>query len=238
MPDANPSTAITYPFPPRNKSLAWLGIGWRALTERPLSIPWDLVQQQFHKAFTPSEQVPKLALRGEDGLLGVDGELRAVGSHIAFSLKVEVERFRITQDQATVALRVRSATTRAVGGKAVPPLSTVVVSGALDLNRIGGILRGLPELPTGVVYAHDDLIVMDLMHFPQAREQIKSFRNIVGAAVSMLSPTKVRFEENAMLIPLKRFPLGWGHFRARLRSAWRARRSELVELKNLRLPEG
>jgi len=217
--------------------LAWLGIGWRALTERPLSIPWDLLQQQFHKAFTPSEQVPKLALRGEDGLLGVDGQFVAMGSHIAFSLKVEVERLRITQDQATAALRVHAATTSAIGGKAVPPLSTVIVSGALDLKRIGGILRGLPEMPAGVVYAHDNLIVIDLMHFPQAREQIQSFRNLVGAAVSVVSPTHVRFEQDAMLVPLKRFPLGWGHFVARLRSAWRAWRGELPALQNLRLPK-
>ena len=237
MSDTSSGAAITYPFPPRGKSLAWLGIGWRALTEQPLSIPWDLVQQRFQQAFTPSEEVPKLALRGEDGLLGVDGELVAMGSHIAFSLKVEVERLRITQDQATVALRVHAATTKAVDGKAVPPLSTVVLSGALDLNRIGGILRGLPEMPPGVVYAHDNLIVVDLMLFPEAREQTRSFRNLVGAAVSVVSPTRVRFEEDAMLVPLKRFPLGWGHFVARLLSAWRAWRGELPALRNLRLPK-
>ena len=237
MSDTNTATAITYPFPPRNQSLAWVGIGWRALTERPLSIPWDVIQQHFHKAFTPSEELPKLALRGEDGLLGVDGEVVAMGSHIAFSLKVEVERLRITQDQATVILRVREANTRAVDGKAVPPLSTVVLSGALDLNRIGGILLALPELPPGIVYAHDDLIAIDLMRLPKAREQIRSFRNLVGAAVSVVAPTHVRFEEDAMVIPLKRFPLGWGHFVGRLRSAWRAWRGELPALQSLRLPK-
>jgi hypothetical protein len=233
----NTSTAITYPFPSPGKSLAWLGVGWRALTERPLSIPWDLVERQFRQAFTPSEQVPKLELRGEHGLLDVDGEFVAVGSHVAFSLKVEVERLRITQDQATVALRVHGATTRAVDGKAVPPLSTVLVSGALDLNRIGGILLALPEMPPGVVYAHDDLIVIDLMHFPQVREQIRNYRNLIGAALSVVSPAKVRFERDAMVIPLERFPLGWGQFIARLRSAWRVWRGELVALQSLRLPK-
>lgn len=237
MSETSSSSAITYPFPPPGKSLAWLGIGWRALTERPLSIPWDVIQQQFHQAFTPSEQVPKLALRGQDGLLGVDGEVVAMGSHIAFSVEVEVERLRITQDQATAALRVHAASTSAIGGKAVPPLSTVIVSGTLDLKRVGGILQGLPEMPAGVVYAHDNLIVVDLMHFPQARDQIKSFRNLVGAAVSLVSPTKVRFEEDAILIPLKRFPLGWGHFVARVRSAWRAWRGELQAVRALRLPK-
>lgn len=237
MSDANANTAIRYPFPPTSKRLAWLGIGWRALSERPLSVPWSLVEEQFHGAFTPSEQVPKLALHGEDGLLGVEGELLAVGSHLAFSLKVEVERLRITQDQATIALRVREAKTRAVDGKAVPPLSTLIVSGALDLNRIGGILRGLPELPLGVVYAHDDRIVIDLMHFPQAREQIKDYRNLVGAALSLVSPSKVRFEHDAVLIPLQRFPLGWGQFVARIRSAWRVWRAELASLRSLRLPK-
>jgi hypothetical protein len=231
------NTSITYPFPPPGKSLAWLAIGWRALTERPLSIPWDVIERQFHQAFTPSEEVPKLALRGEDGLLGVDGEFVAAGSHVAFSLKVEVERLRITQDQATVALRVHAATTRAVDGKAVPPLSTVLLSGALDLNRIGGILLALPEMPPGVVYAHDNLIVMDLMHFPQAREQLRNYRNLLGAAVSVVSPAKVRFEDDAVVIPLKRFPLGWGQFIARLRSAWRVWRSELLALQSLRLPK-
>jgi hypothetical protein len=119
----------------------------------------------------------------------------------------------------------------------VPPVSTVILSGALDLNRIGGILLALPELPSGIVYAHDDLIAIDLMHLPQVREQIQSFRNLVGAAVSVVAPTHVRFKEDSMVIPLKRFPLGWGHFVARLQSAWGARRGELPALRSLRLPK-
>jgi hypothetical protein len=164
-----------------------------------LSMPIDLLRWAIERR--PRGKGPeRIELSAEDPALGVGLTVDLYGTKIDVAAKITVEAIDNGADELSIALRVRDLSVKAPPGS---PAAMMVQS--LDLAHPGNLIGMMPQKHAGLIDAHDDRFVLNLMKLPSLAKN-RRLRRILGA-LSFIGVREIRTDGDLLVIGLSVNPL-------------------------------
>src|SRR5678815_52968 len=110
----------------------------------------------------------------------------AMGTQLRAGANVRIDEIEITSETIRIGMRVADVKLKVLDDSETP-VATLVKSGALDLSKPGNLVKFIPKRPKAIVDAHDDRIVLELMHVPSIAEnkRLKRALQIVSPLVGI-----------------------------------------------------
>ncbi len=138
--------------------------------------------------------------------LRLSATVDAMGTQLRAGANVRIEEIEITPETIRIGLRVHEVKLKVLDDSETP-VATLVKSGALDLSKPGNLVKFIPKRPKAIVDAHDDRIVLDLMHIPAIGEnkRLKRALQIVSPLVGIRA---IETEGDHLYIALRATPAG------------------------------
>lgn len=130
----------------------------------------------------------------------------AMGTQLRAGANVHIDEIEITPETIRIGMRVAEVKLKVLDDSETP-VATLVKSGALDLSKPGNLVKFIPKRPKAIVDAHDDRIVIDLMHIPAIGEnkRLKRALQIVSPLVGIRA---IETEGDHVFIALRATPAG------------------------------
>jgi hypothetical protein len=130
----------------------------------------------------------------------------AMGTQLRAGANVKIDEIEIGPDTIRIGLRVQDVKLKVLDDSETP-LATLVKSGALDLSKPGNLVKFIPKRPKAIVDAHDDRIVIELMHIPAIAEnkRLKRALQIVSPLVGIRA---IETEGDHLYVALRATPAG------------------------------
>jgi hypothetical protein len=91
--------------------------------------------------------------------------LEVMGTRLRASSVIFVEQLRLSARELRVELRFSEVQLDLLG-ESRSPLAALLQSGALDLSKLGNLMKFMPKRPEYIIEAKDDRIVLDLKRHP------------------------------------------------------------------------
>lgn len=138
--------------------------------------------------------------------LRLSATVDAMGTQLRAGANVRIDEIEITPETIRIALRIAEVKLKVLDDSETP-VATLVKSGALDLSKPGNLVKFIPKRPKAIVDAHDDRIVLDLMHIPAIGEnkRLKRALQIVSPLVGIRA---IETEGDHLFIALRATPAG------------------------------
>jgi hypothetical protein len=115
--------------------------------------------------------------------IGMSVEL--MGTPLRVSALLFIERVQLGPEELRIELRVNEVQLSLLG-VSESPLAALIRSGALDLGKIGNLVRFMPRRPAFLVEADGDRIVLDLKrHSAFASERLQKALSLITPLVSV-----------------------------------------------------
>jgi hypothetical protein len=130
----------------------------------------------------------------------------AMGTQLRAGANVKIEEIEIGAESIRIGLRVQDVKLKVLDDSETP-VATLVKSGALDLSKPGNLVKFIPKRPKAIVDAHDDRIVLELMHIPAIAEnkRLKRALQIVSPLVGIRA---IETEGDHLYVALRATPAG------------------------------
>jgi hypothetical protein len=148
--------------------------------------------------------------------LRLSATIDAMGTQLRAGANVKIDEIEIGPDTIRIGLRVQDVKLKVLDDSETP-VATLVKSGALDLSKPGNLVKFIPKRPKAIVDAHDDRIVLDLMHVPAIgnNARLKRALQIVSPLVGIRS---VETDGDHLYVALRATPAGLREALVALRS--------------------
>ncbi len=148
--------------------------------------------------------------------LRLSATVDAMGTQLRAGANVKIDEIEIGPDTIRIGLRVQDVKLKVLDDSETP-IATLVKSGALDLSKPGNLVKFIPKRPKAIVDAHDDRIVLDLMHVPAIgnNARLKRALQIVSPLVGIRS---VETDGDHLYVALRATPAGLREALVALRS--------------------
>ena len=130
----------------------------------------------------------------------------AMGTQLRAGANVHIDEIEITPETIRIGMRVAEVKLKVLDDSETP-VATLVKSGALDLSKPGNLVKFIPKRPKAIVDAHDDRIVIDLMHIPAIGEN-KRLRRALQIVSPLVGIRAIETEGDHVFIALRATPAG------------------------------
>ena len=148
--------------------------------------------------------------------LRLSATVDAMGTQLRAGANVKIDEIEIGPETIRIGLRVQEVKLKVLDDSETP-VATLVKSGALDLSKPGNLVKFIPKRPKAIVDAHDDRIVLELMHVPAIAEnkRLKRALQIVSPLVGIRA---IETEGDHLYVALRATPAGLREALVALRS--------------------
>jgi hypothetical protein len=128
-------------------------------------------------------------------------ETRLRGSAVVF-----VNRVLLSGDEIRFEVRLEQVGLQVLSSKKTQ-LSALIRSGALDLSKPGNLIDELPGMPSVIVEAYDNRLVIDLMRSPKFRNN-RMLRHAIGLLSSLVTVHGIQTESDHLDVVFRALPKG------------------------------
>ncbi len=122
------------------------------------------------------------------------------------SATVLVNRVLLSGDEIRFEVRLEEVGLHVLSTKKTQ-LSALIKSGALDLSKPGNLIDELPGMPSVIVEAYDNRLVIDLMRSPKFRNN-RMLRHTIGLLSSLVTVYGIQTESDHLDVVFRAFPRG------------------------------
>lgn len=138
--------------------------------------------------------------------LRMSATVDAMGTQLRAGANVKIEEIEIGPETIRIGMRVQDVKLKVLDDSETP-VATLVKSGALDLSKPGNLVKFIPKRPKAIVDAHDDRIVLDLMHVPSIAEN-KRLKRALQIVTPLVGIRSIETDGDHLYVHLRATPAG------------------------------